>query len=45
MPTQTINAKRLASDALRCLLVFLLAFSLLFYAQGVAYRDLPTLFA
>lgn len=45
MPTQTMKTKRLASDALRCLLVFLLAFSLTFYAQGAAYRDLPTLFA
>ena len=45
MPTQTMKAKRLASNALRCPLVFLLAFPLTFYAQGAAYRDLPTLFA
>lgn len=39
MRTQTIKAKRLASDALRCLLVFLLAFSLTFYAQGAAFAE------
>ena len=39
MRSQTIKAKRLASDALRCLLVFLLAFSLTFYAQGAAFAE------
>ena len=39
MRSQTMTAKRLASDALRCLLVFLLAFSLTFYAQGAAFAE------
>ena len=39
MRIQTMKTKRLASDALRCLLVFLLAFSLTFYAQRAAFAE------
>lgn len=39
MPMQTAKMKRLATDALRCALVFLLAFSLTFYAQGAAFAE------